>query len=238
MVQGWDGSQWTDVPDDGFDGSAFSDVPVKGFDGQQFVRLDSSIPDSVEYRFVASSTSDGSDWTSETGNLTLSVSGTTNIVSNGLNGEDYISYTSNGQHGEDPITNISQPYAITAVWQYPTLGQPGSRGVGTDGTNAFIDPDGGAGEISATGSLRLDSGVADSTNWQIVTGYFNGIGSEIRVDGTIENVGDVGNNDLTALGVAFNGTELNVAEFWIMDSPSSSDLDTTEATLNDKYSIY
>ena len=161
MVQGWDGSQWSDVPDDGFDGSVFSDVPVKGFDGQQFVRLDTSIPDSVvnQYPF---STFGPSTWTDNVGSADMSVSGlTTDTFSNG---EDSVLGDGTGDYGQSSadIIGNKETFGFAMTWQASSLSTSdnvvyhGIRETVSTGNFSYIDNNSNGGTIRLL--LRDDNG--------------------------------------------------------------------------------
>ena len=203
----------------------------------------SAIPDSVEYQFAASSASNGSDWTSEDGSLTLSVIGSPTIQSGALNGEDTVYYDGADDGHRGTNVNISQIFGIVAVYQYPTTGQGSSRGIGdTNSTRAYLDPDGVNSSFEMSAGNYIGNAATD-TNWHIHSGYFAGSNSENRLDGSTNVQGDAGTNSLEEIDVAYNQngttyTELEVAEFWILANPSLQEITDSEQILNDKYAVY
>lgn len=202
-----------------------------------------TIPDSVKHRFIAANGTDGGDWTSEDGNVTLSALGSPTIVSNDLNGEDVYSYDGTDDGHQDTSFSLTQPDAIIAVYQLPTTGQGGSRGMGDTGSSQhFLDPDDGSSNLGINAGSAL-SGSSRDTNWNIHTGLFDGMNSETRVDGSSDNTGNAGSNDMDEFDVAYNSngdshTELKVAEFWILGAPSDQDILDSEEFLNDKYAVF
>jgi len=110
-----------------------------------FITAPDVIPDSVEYQFVASSGTDGGDWTSEDGSVTMPAGGSPTHQS-GPNGETVYYYDGAGDsHGPATITTISQPTAIVGVLRYAPTGQNNARALGAtdnDDPYHFTAPDG------------------------------------------------------------------------------------------------
>lgn len=203
-----------------------------------------AIPDSVTYQFVASSTSSGSDWTSEDGSLTLSATGSPTIQSNDLNGEDTLLYDGVDDYHRTTNISITQPLAIVAVYQYQATGQGGSRAISdTDAPSSELrlDPDDGNGKYEIYAGNRVDNTATD-TQWRIHSGIFDGANSESRLDGSTDASGDAGSNDPSGLEVAHreagDHTEIKFAEFWVLDNPSLQDVKDSEQILNNKYAVY
>ena len=242
--------EFTNLPGGEYHAMARYDNSVEEFNSlsKPYLTVESAIPDSIEYQFVASSTASGSDWTSEDGTLTLSALGSPTLQSGGLNGEDYLSYDGNvdGHEGTDGELNITQPDALVGVFRTPTLGQAGSRFFGGDddstGGNHHINPQ--ANDIYRFfAGTPLESGSSD-TNWHIISAYADGANSYIRLDGSELVTGDAGTNDLTKLSVAYKSsstvehTELDTPELAVLDSPTAQDVMDYEQYLNDKYAVF
>jgi len=203
------------------------------------------IPDSVEYQFVASSTSSGSDWTSEDGSLTLSVEGSPTILSGDLAGEDVLDY--DGTNDAHTTTNISlsQPTAIVAVYRKDATTNNAEMALGGSRSNSrhLLTPDISSNDIYGINAGSGVDGSGSDNSYAIHSGYFDGTNSETRLNGSTDTSGDAGTNDLTDLSVAkwveFGSyLDMSIAEFWILNDPSLQDVKDSEATLNDKYAIY
>jgi len=198
-----------------------------------------AIPDSLEHQFVASSWSGSNGWTSEDGELTLSVQDSPTKQSDALNGEDTISFDGSNDGFSNTNYSISQTFGIVAVYQYQTTGQSFSRAI-ADGSGTRLDPDGSNGDFSIAAGTEV-AGSDTDTNWHIHSGLFNGTDSQTRLDGSTETSGDAGTSGMSALRIANTGsdfTDIEFAEFWTLQNPSVQDLEDAESVLNDKYSVY
>jgi len=198
-----------------------------------------AIPDSVEYQFSASSVSDGSDWTSEGGGLTLSANGTPTVISDGKNGEPVVRYDTADWHGAASVS-IPQPFGLVVVYRPRATGQNSSRGVGDDsGDRAFLDHDGaGSAYQTFAESPGYFGSVSTDTNYHIHAGYFDGANSENRVDGATDGTADVGSISLDSLQITSSDTDIDVAEFWVLSNTTLSDVQESESHLNNKYAVF
>lgn len=202
----------------------------------------SAIPDSVEYQFAVDDGYDEStgDWNPSIGSETLTENGAPTLQSGGLNGYDYLSYDGvDDTHLNSNIT-LNQPDAIVVVAR-SIQGDDTVRLIsGTASERQFV---GGRGSgFAAWAGTWLDGG-SSNTSWNIIVGLLDGASSAVRLNGSELATGDAGANALNGLQVAAEltdsaYTEADIAEVWLMGSPSTDDIQTAENYLNDKYAVY
>lgn len=202
-----------------------------------------AIPDSVVKQFVASSATSGGNWTSEDGNVTLSAVGSPTVQSAALNGEDTVYYDGVDDGHENVSFSLAQPLAIIAVWKVPNGGSNSTRSVHSQQNDSDLRPlPNYNGNISIFAGGNLISGAAANTNWNIHSAIFDGPNSETRTGGSTDATGDAGGDDMEDITVAYDSgagySEIEMAEFWILDNPTSQDVADSEQYLNDKYAVF
>jgi len=222
------------------DGSEISEVRTGAGDV-----LFSAIPDSVEHQFVANTWSENTNWQDQVGTATFDEKGDPTKQASNRNGEDTIGLDGNDDYFEDGNGEITQtqPSAIVIVVRHISgTGTSGRIVTDTSGNRQLISVGGNSADEYEyfAGSNTPTSGVSD-TNWHIVNVLFDAGNSDMRIDGTLQASGDPGNNDLNSplLGRSRGGAnhEINVAEVWFMNNPTTADRNDADSFLSAKYGI-
>jgi len=201
------------------------------------------IPDSVVHQYDASelSLSDGdtvSSWPDAEGTRDLSAIGAPTYTVSRINGNATVYYDgSDDGHTNSNLTQ-SQPDYVVGVFEVVTPGNDprlwtgdATRQIGGIGTTG--------GNWQAWAGDSFIRGGSPDTNPHIFGGFYDGAGSEVRVDGSVVATGDLGANSLDGLdlGEGDGHNEYYLGELLILDNPSSGDIGGAESYLSDKWGI-
>ncbi len=209
------------------------------------VTVESPIPDTTEYQFVAEDLSSGSDdWVDRQNGETLSAVNSPTLESSGFNGKPSVYYNGSTGHGSSSITTaLSQPFSIVAAIEF--ISAPSSDNDvmisfrSSDLGAVYWDTDGDGWSVWAGSGLRS----GDTTAYQQTSYVIDGTNSAVRGEGSDLTTGDSGTRDQDAIGLGFDissgnpNAKCRIAEVLFINGSDPGDIADAENYLISKYGI-